>query len=94
LPITELRSLSNKELVGPYFAGDAGLPFGSVGVFMTASEANRQRVLTLLLVERAQTCAEFKKFYKEEPAARLAPFDDNGRPSYIAPGIIHLRAFW
>jgi hypothetical protein len=27
-----------------------------MGVFMTASEANRQRVLTLLLAEREQMC--------------------------------------
>jgi hypothetical protein len=30
-----------------------------MGVFMTASEANRQRVLTLLLAEREQMCTSF-----------------------------------
>jgi len=33
----------------------------------TASEANRQRILTLLRVEREQTYAEFNIFYKESP---------------------------
>jgi hypothetical protein len=35
---------------------------------MTANEANHQRVLTLLRVEREQMCAEFNSFYKECPA--------------------------
>jgi hypothetical protein len=39
-----------------------------MGVFMTASEANRQRVITLLRVEHEQLRAEFNSFYKECPA--------------------------
>ena len=31
-----------------------------MGVFMTASEANRQRVLTLLLAEREQMCTSVR----------------------------------
>jgi hypothetical protein len=45
--------------------GQCGLRLLQWVYCMTASEANRQRVLTLLLVERAQTRAEFKKFYLE-----------------------------
>jgi hypothetical protein len=36
---------------------------------MAASEANRQRVLTLLRVEREQIYAELKNFYRERPSA-------------------------
>jgi len=32
------------------------ITIAAMGVFMTASEANRQRVLTLLLAEREQLC--------------------------------------
>jgi hypothetical protein len=37
----------------------------SVGVFMTASEANRQRVFTLLRVENEQICAQFNTLARE-----------------------------
>jgi len=48
--------------------GRYGFRIAPIGASMTASEANRQRVLTLLLVEREQMCAEFGNFYKETPA--------------------------
>jgi hypothetical protein len=41
-----------------------------MGVFMTASEANRQRVLTLLLVEDEQMCAQFNTLDIERPAVK------------------------
>ena len=41
-----------------------------MGVFMTASEANRQRVLRLLRFEREQMWAQFTTVDKESPAVR------------------------
>jgi hypothetical protein len=40
-----------------------------MGVFMTASEANRQRVLKLLIVEDKQMCA-FNTLDNESPAVK------------------------
>jgi hypothetical protein len=57
--------LSNGELDGPYNCGRCGIPLRQWVYVMTASEANRQRVLMLLLVERSQTREEFNGFYKE-----------------------------
>ena len=37
----------------------------AVGVLMTASEANRQRVVKLLSAEEAQMCMQFNTFGKE-----------------------------
>ena len=42
----------------------------SMGVFMTASEANRQRVLRLLRFEREQMWAQFTTVDKESPAVK------------------------
>jgi len=42
----------------------------SMGAFMTASEANRQRVLTLLLIEHEQMCAQFDIAVQENPAVQ------------------------
>jgi len=39
-------------------------------VFVTASEANRQRVFKLLLVEREQMCVELTTVDKESPAVK------------------------
>ena len=47
------------------------------GVFMTASEANRQRVLTLLAIEREQICAQFITIDKKSPAVQ------QGRPCKV-----------
>jgi hypothetical protein len=44
------------------------ITFASMGVFMTASEANHQRVLTLLRVEPELMCVEFMNFRRESPA--------------------------
>jgi hypothetical protein len=41
-----------------------------MGVFMTASEANRQRVFRLLLVEREQMRAQFTTVDKGSPAVK------------------------
>jgi len=54
---------------GAYFAAESDY-IGSTGVFMTASEANRQRVLTLLLVEDEKMCAQFNTLDIESPAAK------------------------
>src|SRR5580658_906118 len=48
--------------------GRCGLPSLQWVYSMTASEANRQRVLTLLRVEREQMSAEFNNFFKESLA--------------------------
>jgi hypothetical protein len=42
-----------------------------MGVFMTASEANRERVSRLLLVEREQNWAQFTIVDKECPAPEV-----------------------
>lgn len=41
-----------------------------MGVFMTASEANRQRVFRLVLVEREQMWGQFTTADKESPAMK------------------------
>ena len=46
----------------------------SMGVFMSASETNRQRVFTLLSLENEQMCAEFNALGNEIPAVK------RGRP--------------
>jgi hypothetical protein len=54
-----------------------------IGVFMTASEANHQRILTLLLFEEEQMRARDSALEKEIPAARRAklPMSEPGRLS-------------
>ena len=49
----------------------------SRGNSMTASEANRQRVLTLLAIERQQMSERFASRHKKSPAVQ------QGRPSKV-----------
>ena len=61
------------------------ITIASMGVFMTASEANHQRVLTLLRVEREQLCAQLNNFYKEGSAMNR---DEWSQPETIQPATI------
>jgi hypothetical protein len=60
---------SNSEQNETYFAVEADY-IASMGVFMTASEANGQRVFKLVLVEREQMWGQFTTADKESPAIK------------------------
>jgi hypothetical protein len=61
------------------------ITIASMGVFMTASEANRERVLTLLRFEREQMSAEFIDFSKEIPAINRGEWfrTETSQPSIV-----------
>jgi hypothetical protein len=60
-----------------------------MGVYMTASEANRQRVLALLLVEEEQVCAQFGTAIQESAAVQRGkpPILETRQPWISGPSI-------
>jgi len=58
-----------------------------MGVFMTASEANRERVFRLLIVEREQMRAQFPPEDKESPAMKRSkpPMSETRQPWICGP---------
>jgi hypothetical protein len=61
----------------------------SIGVFMTASEANRQRVIALLLFEEEQMCAQFGAAVQEVTAVQRgkSPIFETRQPRISGPSI-------
>ena len=69
IDLEDVNNSSNREQNGTYSTVEADYA-ASMGVFMTASEANRQRVLRLLRFERDQMWAQFTSVDKESPAVK------------------------
>jgi len=59
------------------------ITFASMGVFMTAGEANRQRVFRLLRFEREQMWAQSTTVDIESPAVKRGkpPISENSEPA-------------
>jgi hypothetical protein len=90
-------NIPNRDQNGACFAVEADY-IASMGVSMTASEANRQQVLRLLLVEQEQMCTQSKTADNKSPVVqRGRPWKAIIEPSQIenfGNYILHSHRLW